>query len=66
MSLNLPIYLNLEYLNDQKKGISDQNALLCHVEHDDYGNRKCAIPLKINADGHIVLDLKNVISFEID
>jgi len=66
MTIKLPTHLNLEFLNTENQCISDEGTLICHVEHDDYGNRKCAIPLKINANGHISLDFKSVISFEIE
>jgi hypothetical protein len=66
MSLKLPTHLNLEFFKNPKQLISDESALLCHVEHDDYGNRARAIPLKVNANGHINLDLKNVMTIDVD
>ena len=66
MSLKLPTHLNLEFFKNPKQLTSDESALLCHVEHDDYGNRTLAIPLKVNANGYINLDFKNVIAIDVD
>lgn len=66
MSLKSPTHLNLEFFKNPKQLISDESALLCHVEHDDYGNKLRAIPLKVNANGHIILDLKNVVAIDVD
>ena len=66
MTLKLPTHLNLEFFKDPNQLTSDESALLCHVEHDEYGNRTSAIPLKVNANGHINLDFKNVIAIDVD
>jgi hypothetical protein len=66
MSLKSPTHLNLEFFKNPKQLISDESALLCHVEHDDYGNKLRAIPLKFNANGHIILDFKNVVAIDVD
>jgi hypothetical protein len=65
MSFKLPTHLNLEFFKNPKQLTTDENALLCHVEHDDYGNRTLAIPLKVNANGNISLDFKNVIAIDV-
>jgi hypothetical protein len=61
MSLKLPAHLNLEFYRDPKQSLFDVQAPLCHVEHDDYGNRIQAVPLKVNADGNIILDFQNAV-----
>jgi hypothetical protein len=56
MDLKLPTHLNLEFYKDPKPCLLDEPALLCHVEHDDYGNKIYAVPLKADLNGHISLD----------
>lgn len=51
-----PTHLNLEFFESTSFDRCDEKKLLCHVEHDDYGNRIRFIPLKVTGDGHISLD----------
>lgn len=64
MTIKFPTHLNLEFLVNSKQFIHEEDALICHIEHDDEGDRTRAIPLKVNQDGHISLDFKNSIKLD--
>jgi hypothetical protein len=66
MIQKFPTHLNLEFFANPLQSTSDENALLCHVRHDDYGNRIQAIPLKVNANGNIILDFNKAVDINID
>jgi hypothetical protein len=61
MTIKFPTHLNLEFLVNSKQFMHEDDAPLCHIEHDDEGDRTRAIPLKVNQNGHISLDFKNSI-----
>ena len=64
MTIKFPTHLNLEFLANSNQFIQAEDALICHIEHDDEGDRTLAIPLKVNQDGHISLDFKNSIKLD--
>lgn len=64
MTIKFPSHLNLEFLANPNQFIQEEDALICHIEHDDEGDRTRAIPLKVNQDGHISLDFKNPIKLD--
>jgi len=65
MSVKFPIYLNLEFFKNTKQISHVQDTLLCHVEHNDYGKKTRAIPLKINSSGHITLDFAAAVAIDV-
>ncbi len=66
MNVKFPSHLNLEFCINSHQSTKDENALLCHIEVDDYGNTINAIPLSVNVNGHITLDFKNAICIKPD
>jgi hypothetical protein len=63
MSDIFPKHLNLEFVANPSIHLQNEELVLCHVEHDDYGNKLRAIPLQTNQAGHITLDFKKVFVF---
>jgi len=58
MTIKFPTHLNLEFYKDPKTSLHDESTVLCHIEHDDYGNKSLAVPLKVELNGYISLDFE--------
>lgn len=63
MKKNIPSYLNLELLSAPSSDENSDNLILCHVEHDEHGNKIRAIPFKVNSSGYLSLDFSQVVHF---
>jgi hypothetical protein len=61
-----PTNLNLEFSELSRFDKGNQQKFLCHVEHDDYGNKIRYVPLKVTGDGYITLDFFNAVAVDGD
>jgi hypothetical protein len=61
-----PTNLNLEFFEHSRFHNGNEKKLLCHVEHDDYGNKIRYVPLQVTSDGHITLDFFHAVTVDAD